>query len=102
MAHMPFLTLCSKSCSVRLFTTKNFSATLAVFEDSSTLLPSTCDSTSFDSSDALGTGDCEEGATDGGLVFSALVEAAPPKIAGDGVDVLLSRQTKRTPWNLES
>lgn len=89
---------------------KNFSGTLTKLAGSSELDSSTCGSSSFLSPDPSTIGEREEESTDDPLVVVAAALAAvatvatiaavaegPVGIAGDGVDALLKRQTRRTP-----
>jgi len=108
VAQMPLRTLASRSCSVRLFTMKNFSGTFVVdgVGYATDLSTSTCivgaPPTMRGSGDSLfvilalaifGAVSWSGVDLDGPIVADALVVPAEP---------LLRRQTKRTPWNLES
>lgn len=91
---------------------KNLSGIFTRLAGSSDLDSSTCGSPSSVSPDPSTIGEREEEATDDPLVVVTVVLATvctvaavaegPVAIAGEGVDALLKRQTRRTPWNLES
>ena len=108
VAQMPLRTLASRSCRVRLLTMKNFSGTFVVGEVvcATEWSAFTCAVGALPT--IIGSGDSLFGivalavfgavswfavALDGSLVVVALVVLVEP---------LLRRQTKRTPWNLES
>jgi len=108
VAQIPLRTLASRSCSVRLLTMKNFSGTFVVDDIvcADELSTSTCAvgelPTMIGSGDSLfetlalatfGAVSWFAVALEGSMAIDALVVLVEP---------LLRRQTKRTPWNLES
>lgn len=105
VAQMPLRTLASRSCSVRLLTMKNFSGTFVVGEVvcanewSSLTCAAGAPPTMIGSENGtlalavFGAVSRSFAALGGSLVVDALVVLVEP---------LLRRQTKRTPWNLES
>lgn len=108
VAQMPLRTLASRSCRVRLLTMKNFSGTLVVGEGA-------CDIELSSSTCVVGALPTMIGLEDSlfGVLPFAVFGAVPwSAVALDGstvvdalvvlVEPLLRRQTKRTPWNLES
>jgi len=105
VAQMPLRTLASRSCSVRLLTMKNFSGTFVVGEV-------VCATEWSSLTCAVGAPPTMIGSEDGTLalaVFGAVSLSVAALVGSTVVDALvvlveplLRRQTKRTPWNLES